>query len=72
MKRSVSKNRQYFAHRTVKHLAGRFSVVCRRLAMPLISGGRPAIAHKFVRFAFWTIYLPKNNIWYLEKNNFEQ
>jgi len=35
---SASKNLQHFVHRTVKHPTGRFSVMYRRLEMPLMSG----------------------------------
>jgi len=40
---SASKNLQHFVHRTVKHPTGRFSVMYRRLEMPLMSGGMTRI-----------------------------
>lgn len=42
---SVPKNLQNFVHRTVKHLTGRFSVMYRRLEMPLEGRVRPAFSY---------------------------
>jgi len=53
MKRSAQKNIQNFTCRTVKPLAGRFSVVCGLLDMPFVGEGR----------------LAYRNIWYLGKTN---
>jgi len=47
MKVSVQENRHYFTNRTVKHLAGCFSVVCRRLAMPLVGEKHPPMYAKY-------------------------
>jgi hypothetical protein len=46
MKMSVKRNHQNFTNRTVKHLAGCFSVVCRRLVMPFLGKGRSAVKYR--------------------------
>ena len=48
MKKSVQKNRQYFANRIVKHLAGCFSVICRRLAMPFVGKEQSAVSYTYI------------------------
>jgi len=72
MKVSALKNLQNLVHRTVKHLAGCFSVVYRLLEMPSMEGNYDP--HKSTEYSLKMIdtkvkYLI--NIWYLGKNNFD-
>jgi len=48
MKESVKKNRHNFTNRTVKHLTGCFSVVCRLLAMPFLGEKQSAVSYTYI------------------------